>query len=375
MEPSTPICLLILFAIILYRIAKKLRRKQQVLRFQKARGCASSPQTPKAWVGLPQVLHLIHALRGNEFLHYVQNLFRIYGNTFSYNTFGAQSIWTTEPENIQASLSTQSQDFEIGSSRHKALLPLVGRSILTTDGSAWAHHRSMIRPNFAKSQVNLEIFEKHFLDLLACVPKDDSTFDLRELLRKLTMDISTDFLLGHSTNSLALHSVGKKDDFSDAWDTAISWLPLRCHLGAVMDWIPHPEFFKACTTVHLYADQLVELALAQHRKVFTDTAASGKRYIFLHALAKVVTDRIQLRDHVISVLSAGRDSTAELLSCTINLLTKHRGVLRSLREEIHQLNGQKPSAEKLKEMKYLRNVLFEGKPQLWLLEMYAEMIP
>jgi cytochrome P450 len=233
----------------------------------------------------------------------------------------------------------------------------------------------MIRPNFVKSQLaNFDIFEKHFSNLLACVPNDNSTFDLRELLQKLTMDISTDFLLGHSTNSLALHAMGKTDDFSDAWNTAISWLPLRCHLGAVMDWIPHPAFFKACKTVHLYADQLVELALARHRGIPKDDIVSGERYIFLHELAKEVTDHIQLRDHVISVLSAGRDSTAELLSCTINLLTKHPDVLRILRKEVGQLTGRKPTAETLKEMKYLKNVLFEGKLQLLVCLLFVEGI-
>jgi hypothetical protein len=83
------------------------------------------------------------------------------------------------------------------------VIPLVGYSILTTDGNSWAHHRAMMRRNFAKTQLgNLEIFEKHFVNFLGCIPSGDSIVEVRDLLKKLTMNISTDFILGCSTNSL-----------------------------------------------------------------------------------------------------------------------------------------------------------------------------
>jgi cytochrome P450 len=364
MALSAFICLFALLVLVVYQLRNKIHRYEQLSKFQKARGCGAPRQTTNRLLGLLEILQLVQALKKNYFLKYVEGLFGKYGNTFAYNTIGTQAIWTMEPENIKACLSTQSQDFEVGATRHNTLIPLLGHSILTTDGSQWAHHRAMIRPNFVKSQlVNVDIFEKHVSNLLACIPQDNSTFDIRDLFQKLTMDISTDFLLGCSTNSLALHATRSKDEFSEAWATAISWLPLRAHLGSLMNWIPHPSFFKACKTVQAYADELVAFALASRQflgKDETSTAAYENRYIFLHELAKEVTDPIQLRDHVISVLSAGRDTTSELLSCTINILVKNRGVLALLREEVSQLNGQKPTFEMLKEMGYLRNVLFEG---------------
>lgn len=366
MALSTSISLFLLLSMVLYRIGNAIHRNQQIAGFQKARGCSLPPQTPNTWLGLLQVIQLVQALRKNHFLDYFQNLFGNFGNTFAYNTLGSQSIWTMEPENIQACLATQSQDFEVGASRHKALIPLVGHSILTTDGCLWAHHRAMVRPNFVKSQlIDLDMFEKYFSKFLDCIPQDNSTFDLRELLQKLTMDISTDFLLGCSSNSLDLHLMGRKDDFSDAWNTAIKWLPLRCHLGALMDWIPHPSFFKACKTIHKYANQLVQVALVSHRGVPMECEASATRYIFLHELAKEVTDPVQLRDHAISVLTAGRDTTAELLSGAMNLLTKHPDVLGLLRKEVDQLSGQNPTVERLKDMHYLRNVILEGRNKFY----------
>jgi hypothetical protein len=84
------------------------------------------------------------------------------------------------------------------------------------------------------------------------------------------------------------------------------------------------------------------------------------RYIFLHALGEEITDPIQLRAHTLSILCAGRDIAAEVLSCTASILSKRLDILSSLRQRICRPNGKKPSLESLKEMNYLRNVLFEG---------------
>ena len=348
---------------------RKAIRKQKLSRRISERGCALPPSTPNTLLGLLQIIQLLQALRANRFLNYVQGLFEKHGHTFTYNTFGTQSIWTTELENIRACLSTQAQDFEVGAARHKVISPLVGHSILTSYGKKWSQHRALLRPNFMKAQlVHLDIFEKHFCNLVTCIPKDNSTFDLRELLQKLTMDISTEFLLGCPTDSLVLHAEGKSDEFATTWDEAMGWIALRAHLGALMDWIPHPSFFRACRTIHEYADGLVSSALASRDSKMEE---GEQRYIFLHELAKEVKDPIQLRDHVLSILTAGRDTTAELLSCTVNILAARPDVLHLLRAEIGQLGGEKPTCETLKSMIYLRNVFFEGILYFtWLMNVY-----
>ncbi|KAF8857393.1 cytochrome P450 [Acephala macrosclerotiorum] len=119
-----------------------------------------------------------------------------------------------------------------------------------------------------------------------------------------------------------------------------------------MRFISHPSFFRACKAIRQFADYVVTGALAPRH-------ASGKRYVFLHGLAKEVRDPIQLWDHALSILTAGRDTTAELLSCAINILVKHPEAVSRLRGEIAQLEGRQPSFENLKEIVYLRNVILE----------------
>ena len=90
----------------------------------------------------------------------------------------------------------------------------------------------------------------------------------------------------------------------------------------------------------------------------------SKRESFLDALARFTRDPRVLRDQLVAVLLAGRDTTAGTLSFTLFELSRNPAVVAKLREEIRERLGvgesaQKPSYTDLKEMKYLNAVLHE----------------
>ena len=83
---------------------------------------------------------------------------------------------------------------------------------------------------------------------------------------------------------------------------------------------------------------------------------------FLEALAATGTkDRKFLRDQVVAVLLAGRDTSAGALSFTFQELAKNPDILRKLRQEIlERVGGTKPpSFEDLKNMPYLQQCMNE----------------
>ncbi len=83
---------------------------------------------------------------------------------------------------------------------------------------------------------------------------------------------------------------------------------------------------------------------------------------FLEALAATGTkDRKFLRDQVVAVLLAGRDTTGGTLSFTFQELAKQPGILRKLRQEILERVGETepPSYEDLKNMPYLQHCMNE----------------
>lgn len=90
----------------------------------------------------------------------------------------------------------------------------------------------------------------------------------------------------------------------------------------------------------------------------------SKRETFLDALARFTRDPRVLRDQLVAVLLAGRDTTAGTLSFCLFELSRHPEVVAKLRQEIGDrlglgAKGQKPSYNDLKEMKYLNAVINE----------------
>jgi len=84
-------------------------------------------------------------------------------------------------------------------------------------------------------------------------------------------------------------------------------------------------------------------------------------FTFLHALAKFTRDPKVIRDQIIAVLLAGRDTTAATLSWTMYELSNYPATYAKLREEVLSVVGpdREPTYEDLKNLKYLTHVLNE----------------
>lgn len=117
-------------------------------------------------------------------------------------------IFTTDPENIKAILSTQFNDYGKGESFYREWNEFIGDSIFATDGEPWRHTRQLLRPMFMKERVvDTEIFEKHVQKLIPLLEgspflNDRTIVDIVPLFLRYTFDAATDYLLGQGTNNL-----------------------------------------------------------------------------------------------------------------------------------------------------------------------------
>lgn len=69
-----------------------------------------------------------------------------------------------------------------------------------------------------------------------------------------------------------------------------------------------------------------------------------------------------LKDEILNIMIAGRDTTAGTLTFVFYLLSQHPDVMKRLREEIlSKLGNNRPAYEELRDMKYLRAVI-NGRP-------------
>ena len=117
--------------------------------------------------------------------------------------FGRRVIFSQEPEHIKTVLTSKFAEFGKGPKFHEVWAPFLGDSIFTTDGTQWHNSRTLIRPMFVKDRVrDMEIFERWADKLISKIPASGQTVDMCDLFYRMTLDLTTDFLLGHGVDSL-----------------------------------------------------------------------------------------------------------------------------------------------------------------------------
>jgi len=290
------------------------------------------------------------------------------GTTFQSRIVTQPIIATCEPENIKTILSLKFKDFSI-SNRQDAFTPLLGHGIFNADGERWSNSRQLLRPNFARDQVaDIEAFERHFKLMLKHIPRDGATVDLQELFFRMTIDTATEFLFNHSTNSLRM--VGQEDEknedviFGKAFNFAQEDVGIRSRFGVFNRFRNNQKGEEAIRICHEYIDKFVDDALIFRKQLDEEKIASSKKdekYYFIQEVAKQTTDSKRIRDELINILLAGRDTTASLLSNMFFQLAKRPEIYARLREEIASLQGRTPSYEELRNLKYVKWCLNECK--------------
>jgi cytochrome P450 len=268
---------------------------------------------------------------------------------------GQRLILTADVENIKAILATQFQDFGKGEQFNKDWHEFLGDSIFTTDGQKWHDSRQLIRPQFIKDRLSdINTFEKHCQILVPMLGgiSNGQTVDAADLFFRFTLDASTDFLLGKSVDSLHEDTTG----FANAFNHAQHIQSMVARAGPLNWIIPRKQFRKDMKLIHKFCDQYIDSALLLSDDELAKTSKSDDGYTFLHALAGFTKDRVVLRDQLIAILLAGRDTTACTLSWLFYELSVAPEKYQKLRREILENVGPdaQPTYENLKSMKYLQ---------------------
>jgi cytochrome P450 len=116
---------------------------------------------------------------------------------------GRRSIITIDPEHIKAVLATNFTQFGKGDRFHATWQPFLGDSIFTTDGQLWQQSRTLIRPMFLKQKIrDMDIIERWSDMMVSKIPPSGQAVDISDLFYRMTLDAITDYLLGHSVESL-----------------------------------------------------------------------------------------------------------------------------------------------------------------------------
>ncbi|KAJ3572591.1 hypothetical protein NP233_g2985 [Leucocoprinus birnbaumii] len=289
-------------------------------------------------------------------------------------------VITADPEYIKIILAQQFEHFEKGPETRWLFNPLLGTGVFAADGELWKFHRSMTRPFFSRDRIShFDIFDRHAeeaLNKLAERLKEGVAVDIQDLVGRFTLDSATEFLFGHDvkslsgalpypdnhpsriiiTNQTSPTTAEEEENFSTRFAEAFSEAQrITAHRARYGVHWPLTEFWKdqikePMRVVKELIEPIVEEAV---RKKKLRVAASGggsptekkeeEEGTLLENLVNETDDLEILRDEIMSLLVAGRDTS------------------RELREEVMEKIGpnRRPEYDDLKEMKYLRAVINE----------------
>ncbi|KAI8634103.1 cytochrome P450 [Xylariaceae sp. FL1651] len=354
---------LILLLYIGYQIILSVKRNAAIRRLggQRAYILYGNPVSASYWVW--RTIKQASQYKTAELYH---NIFESlpYESRHAYehqSTPKTRTIETREPAHIKAILAGDFHSFGKGPTFHKYWSPFLGDSIFTTDGKLWQNSRSLIRPMFQTDRMSdLHIFERQVEKMISHIPPSGQTVDMMDLFFRMTMDVTTDFLLGESANSLD----NPNSEFTHAFNELLSH-QIRLYVFRVFSPLdrlaPRTEYHRHIKTIEDFIMPYIKQTLAIPPEEIEKLTKADDEFTFLHNLARFTQDPKVIRDQLIAVLLAGRDTMAATLSWAFYELAAYPDKVERLRAEVLEFVGEHgtPTYETLKNMKYLRYTLQE----------------
>ncbi|KAK0226219.1 cytochrome P450 [Armillaria fumosa] len=307
-----------------------------------------------------------------------------YGPTFDTDVLGLMNIVTADPKHIQRILATNFDNFEKGETFQDTMSSVLGTGVFNSDGKMWKFHRTMTRPFFSRDRIShFDLFDEYAQTVVAKMKERlrmGVAVDFQDLIQRFTLDSATEFLFGKSVESLSgvlpyppspvLH-LGKPHQkthpevFAGAFLSALDIL----HERGDEAWIwPLFEIFKDKTAapmsiVNQFIEPIVNEAVKQRdeeKNGIRETDDIQKDTLLSHLVRETGDPKI-LKDEILNILIAGRDTTGWTLSVLVYFLCTNPLVCTRLREEIINSVGpvRRPTFEDIKGMKYLRAVINE----------------
>jgi cytochrome P450 len=305
-----------------------------------------------------------------------------FGTCFNARIMFEDLIFTVEPSHIKTILASDFENYVKGDNFKHSMSSVLGTGVFNSDGEMWKFHRSMTRPFFSHDRIShFNTFDRHAevaITQMKARFRAGYPVDFQDLMSRFTLDSATEFLFGNCVHSLSVglpypHNLamtqaltGKAkiaEDFAQALADAQTVIAQRPRKSWV--W-PLFEIFKDDTIAPMrilnsFIDPILKEAIAKKQ-----SHASGEKHIdddttLLDHLVQVTTNPVVLKDEILNILIAGRDTTAGALTVALYLLSTHPHVMTRLREEIMTKVGpaDRPTYDHIRDMKYLRAVINE----------------
>jgi cytochrome P450 len=293
-----------------------------------------------------------------DMLSYNEKLEKIYGDTYQMDLGYLQLYGTSNPDLIKQVLQSNHKNYVKSQAYDKMKLGL-GNGLVTSAGDYWRKQRRLSQPVFYKKNL-----ENLFVDMGRTTTEFLNTM---EQLRGSEIDISK--LMMEITATIVLRSLfnveesQQLDKIYESMDVMQKYIIKHVQSPIFSPFYylsaSHREFKVSIKTM----DDLVYGMMNDRRK-------SGEKKTDLLQMLMDVEDAdtgekmtdLQLRDELVTLFSAGHETSANALAWTFYMLAQHPEIVEKVRAEVNAIlpNNEMPTFEQLRQLTYTEQVINEG---------------
>jgi cytochrome P450 len=289
-----------------------------------------------------------------------------YGDVVRY-----RGVWVTHqlshPDHIQHVLQGNFANYRKGRG-YRILKLSLGEGLLTSEGTLWQRQRKMTQPSFQGQQVASFVgaMAESALTMLRrweMNATQNQVFDVVPDFMRLTLNIAAQVLFTTNLEADA-ESIRRTLDIGRDYSVDRAWSIFPPPLS-----IPtrrNREYRTALANIHGIIDRII----ADRRRDPQHIADLLTMLMEARDENGAAMSDQQLRDEVITLLTAGHETTTLALAWTCYLIGTRRDVVERMIAEAAFLNGRIPAYEDLMKLRYSRMVVEESMrlyPPVWTL--------
>jgi cytochrome P450 len=294
---------------------------------------------------------------------------RKYGEVFRYQIAHFLFHQVAHPDHVRHVLQDRWRNYP-RSRFYNRTKEVIGNGLVSSEGEPWRWQRRMCQPAFHHARVEalagtmtdaVEAMLRRWEPLAARGTGRESgrPVDIYPEFMRLTLSIAGRTLFGVDLGEEA-------DVIGPTITSLMHWLEYRVNnLLSLPAWVPTPRSLRFRRDIRVM-ESFVNGMIDDRRKAGGNPAAERTDLLSILMLARdeetgAALSDLQLRDHLITFIGAGHETTAVALSWTFYLLGRHPEVERRVREEVASVvNGRTPTAADVPRLRYTRQVIEES---------------
>ncbi len=304
-------------------------------------------------------------------LQFFLGLAQTYGDIVQFRFMNQSAFFINHPDGVKRIFQENHQNYNRDTQLWDRVKLLLGDSVLTSDGKSWLQQRRLMQPMFHRQRIAAfgTLMAEASLALRTAwhgPAERGESLDIAVEMMRLTQRI-----VGHALFSVDLSN--ETSAVAQSIATANSLYSHYLYATFVVMGIPTPRNLRFRAALR-QLDTVVQKMIDEHREHEMDDVLSMLLQARDAETGLGMNDQ-QLRDEVLTLLSAGQETTAQALAWTWYLLSQHPEVESQLHAELDSvLAGRAPNQDDLAQLPYTRMVIEESMrlyPPAWFISRNA----